>query len=315
MSRYLITGATTAIGEALIRELLARDDTAYVLAVGAEHVRRPTVEIDGRVRYLRTDLTRERNLRRLLFGPALEAGVEVVVEMASHRSLSTTGRRAHALNVLETRLMLRLCEEHPTVRRFVYRSYGEVYDVSNTLPSLIDEGHPLDLRPGAPQWVRDRVEADLSVCTRFGMSELSIAIVRAAECLAPRTGSQLYDYLGSALCFRPMGYDPVINLISVEDLGRALALSARSRAQGIFAIPGATTLPLSEVVRRSGRRCVPLPGPWMAPLYRVRRAALGTDFDYSINRGRLHFGGVLDGTRARKILGYEPEVSVTFVQE
>ncbi|MEZ4337308.1 MAG: hypothetical protein R3B82_11855 [Sandaracinaceae bacterium] len=185
MSRYLITRATTAIGEALIHSLLAHDDTEIILAVGYEPVRRATVEIDGRVRYLRMDLTRERNVRRLMFGPAREHAIEVVVEMASHRSLGATGHRAHALNVLETRLLLSLCEEHPTVKRFVYRSYGEVYDVSNSLPSLIDEGHPLDLRPSAPQWVRDRVEADLSVCTRFGMSDLSIAVIRAAECLAP----------------------------------------------------------------------------------------------------------------------------------
>ncbi|MCB9598010.1 MAG: NAD-dependent epimerase/dehydratase family protein [Sandaracinaceae bacterium] len=315
MSRYLITGATTAIGEALIRALLSCGDTESILAVGAEQVRRATVEIDGRVRYVRTDLTRERNLRQLLFGPAREHGVEVVIEMASHRGRSATGPRAHALNVLETRAMLRLSEEHPTIRRFVYRSYGEVYDVSNSLPSLIDEAHPLDLRPSAPQWVRDRVEADLGVCTRFGMSDLSIAVLRAAECLAPRSGSQLYDYLGSEVCFRPLGFDPVINLISGEDLGRALALAACSKAQGIFTIPGATTLPLSEIVRRTGRTSVPVPGPLMTPLYRLRRAALGTDFDYAINRGRLHFGGILDGTRARTILGYAPDVSVTFSLE
>lgn len=315
MSRYLVTGATTAIGEALIRALLEHPDTAAVLAVGAEAVRRPTVEVDGRVRYLRVDLTRERSLRELLFGPAREHAVEVVIDMASHRRRSAEGPRAHALNVVATRHLLRLAEEHPTIRRFVYRSYGEVYDVSHSLPSLIDEAHPLDLRPSAPQWVRDRVEADLSVCTRFGMSALSIAVVRAAECLAPRSGSQLYDYLGSGVCLRPLGYDPVVNLISVEDLGRALALAARSSAQGVFTIPGATTLPLSELVRRSGRRDVPWPGPAIGPLYRLRRAVLGTDFDYAMNVGRLHFGGVLDGRRAREVLGYEPRVSVTFVRE
>jgi len=311
VSRYLITGATTAVGEALIRELLQHDDTERVLAVGAEEVRARSVEIDGRVRYLRLDLTRERNIRRLMFGAAREERVEVIVDMASHRGLRS-GRRARALNVLETRHILRLAEEHPTLRRFVYRSYGEVYDRSGLLPSVIDETHPLDLRPRAPQWVRDRIEADLSVCQRMGMSDLTIAILRCAECLAPGTGSQLYDYLRSQVCFRPLGYDPVINLISVEDLGRALALAARSDARGIFTVPGATTLPLSEVVRRHGRRGVPVPGPLMMPLYGARRAVLRTDFDYRINRGRLHMGGVLDGRRAAEILGYEPEVTVTF---
>lgn len=312
MSRYLITGATTPIGESLIRELLQHEDTSIILAVGAEPVRPRSIEIDGRVRYERLDLTRERNLRRLLFGTCRREGIEVVIDMASHRSVRSVGARARALNVLETTRLLALAEEHPTIRRFVYRSYAEVHDVSEALPSLIDERHPLNLRPDAPQWVRDRVEADLSVCTRMGMSHLTIAVLRCAECLAPRTGSQLQDYLESKVCFTPMGYDPVVNLISEQDLGRALALAARSEAQGIFTIPGATTLPLSAIIRRSGRRQVPVPGPAMAPLYRARRAILRSDFDYSLNRGRLHFGVVPSGDRAAAVLDYRPEVSVTF---
>lgn len=312
MSRYLITGATTPIGEVLVRQLLAHKDTEAILAVGAEPLRKLAVEIDGRVTYERVDLTRERSLRELLFGPCRELGVEVIIDMASHRRLSATGPRARALNVLTRRRLLDLAEEHPTVRRFVYRSYGEVYDVTTALPSLIDENHPLDLRPEAPQWVRDRIEADLSVCTRMGMSRLSIAVLRAAECLAPRTGSQLHDYLASKVCFGPLGYDPVVNLVSAQDLGRALALAARCDAAGIFTIPGATTLPLSEVIRRSGRARWPVPGPLMRPIYAMRRRVLRSDFDYSINRGRLHFGGVLGGDRAAKLLAYEPEVSVTF---
>ncbi|MGE0789157.1 MAG: NAD-dependent epimerase/dehydratase family protein [Sandaracinaceae bacterium] len=315
MSRYLITGATTPIGDALIRELLKRDDCARIVAVGAEPIRARAMEIDGRVKYERVDLTRERNLRELLFGVARREAIEVVVDMASHRSVRVTGARARALNVLETQRLLLLCEEHPTIRRFVYRSYAEVHDVSAALPALIDEAHPLNLRPDAPQWIRDRVEADLTVCTRMGMSDLEICVMRCAECLAARTGSQLHDYLESKVCFTPLGYDPVVNLISEEDIGRALALAARSNARGIFTIPGVTTLPLSEVIRKTGRRRVGVPGPAMAPLYRLRRAVLRSDFDYSLNRGRLHYGVVLSGARAEAVLGYTPQVSVTFARD
>ena len=315
MSRYLLTGATTPIGEALVRELLRDDGTQVILTVGAEPLRRRAVEVDGRVRYERLDLTRERSLRGLMFGLCRELELEVIVDMASHRTTSAVGARARALNVLTRRRLLELAEAHPTFRRFVYRSYAEVYDVSLSLPSLIDEAHPLDLRPEAPQWVRDRIEADLSVCTQMGMSRLSIAVLRAAECLAPRTGSQLHDYLASRVCFRPIGFDPIVNLISEADLGRALALAARSEATGIFTIPGATTLPLSEVIRRRARTSVSVPGPLMTPLYALRRRVLRTEFDYSINRGRLHFGGVLDGKRAEDKLGYRPEVRVTFPKD
>ena len=42
------------------------------------------------------------------------------------------------------------------------------------------------------------------------------------EALAPGTGSQLYDYLESPVCLRPAGYDPMVNLLTIEDAALAL---------------------------------------------------------------------------------------------
>ena len=172
------------------------------------------------------------------------------------------------------------------------------------------EEDPLNLSPDAPQWVRDRVEADLAVCTRTGLSELQIAVLRCAECLAPGIGSQLYDYLQSRVCFVPAGFDPMFNLISLDDLSRTLGLALGSDAIGIFTIPGADSLPLSEIVRKGGRIPVPVPGPLLEPLYRWRRDTVGGDFRYDANRLRFHFNAVLDGRRAKELLGYEPEAPI-----
>ena len=50
----------------------------------------------------------------------------------------------------------------------------------------------------------------------------------------------------------------------------------------------------------------------MAPLYGLRRAIAGFEFRYDINARRLHFGGVLDGSRARAVLGFTPRTKVTW---
>jgi hypothetical protein len=42
-------------------------------------------------------------------------------------------------------------------------------------------------------------------------------------------------------------------------------------------------------------------------LYTLRHWAVGSDFSYGINRKRMHYGLVLDGTRAREVLGYIPK--------
>jgi hypothetical protein len=74
----------------------------------------------------------------------------------------------------------------------------------------------------------------------------------------------------------------------------------------VFNIPGFDTLPLSRLIARAGRRDIPVPGPLLAPLYRLRTRTVGTEFRYDLNTRRFHFGGILDGSRARAALGYEP---------
>ena len=52
-----------------------------------------------------------------------------------------------------------------------------------------DEDAALELDPGAPPWLRDRVEADVTVCAHLA-GPLQIAVLRFAELLA--CGTQLW---------------------------------------------------------------------------------------------------------------------------
>lgn len=305
MSGVLVTGATTPVGRALVEALVADPDVEVVLAVAAEP--RWPGRGDRKLTYLCADLTRSRRIRSMLFGPARDLGVTALVHGALHRSATDRGERVHRLNVESTRELLHLAERHPTIERFVYRSYAEVYRVRAALGGVIGEEHPLEMSPNMPQRVRDRVEADLTVCTRMGMTEgLTIAVLRCAEVLAPRSGSQLHDYLRSRVCLRPIGYDPMLNALSVEDAVAALTHAVASNAQGVFNVPGDDVLPLSVAIERAGRREVPLPGPLLGPLYAARALLRRTEFRWDLNRWRFHFSGVLDGTRAATVLGYEP---------
>jgi UDP-glucose 4-epimerase len=310
----LVTGTDAPAGELLARTLLADPDVGHVLAIGN---RRPEEALPfshaSRLTYLQVDLLRERQVHDLLFGPARDLGVEVVIHTAMSRSAMKEGGRVHALNVDATRALLQLCERHPTIHRFVLKSYSEVYRVKHDLPVLMSEDHPLNLLPGAPQFVRDRVEADLHACVRMGLSPLQIVVLRCAEALAPGAGSQMFDYLESPVCLRPLGYDPMINVASVRDVVQALARAARAPAQGVFNVPGFDTLPLSLAIRKWGRVGISAPGALLQPAYKLRRSLFGEhDFRYGMNRLRFHYSGVLDGRRAREVLGYVPSNPVAW---
>jgi UDP-glucose 4-epimerase len=301
----LVTGATTPLGVALVRGLLAAPEIERVLAVGLEP--RPiALGVDPRLDYRSVDLTRTRPVHDLVHGAARGLGIDAVVHTALHRRAIDRGRHVHAQNVEATRTLLLECERQPGIRRFVYRSAAEVYALAPTEPNLLDEDAPLDFRPDMPQWLRDRVEADQLVCSRMGLSSLAIVVLRCAEILAPGTGSQLHDYLCTKVCLRPLGFDPMINVLSIADFVRAVRLALAGRGHGVYNVPGADTLPLSRVVALAGRTGVPVPGPLLAPLYRLRTWTTGLDFRYDLEHGRLHFGGVVDGARARDQLGYQP---------
>ena len=310
MTGVLVTGATTAFGVALVTALARSSYVDEVLAVGRE-ARWPGPPAD-KLTYVPIDLTRERDVRDLLFGAANDLGIGVVVHGAHHRSVRIRGARAHALHVESTRQMLELTDRHPSISRFVYLSSAEVYRRGAGLPSVISEGHAVEFDPGMPQRLRDRVEADLTVCARSGLSRCSIMVLRFAELFAPASGSQLADYLASPVCIRALGFDPMIEVLSLEDAARATEAAIFSSAEGVVNVPGADVLPLSAAIGAARRTSIALPGPALTVLYGARALTRGREFAWRMNRWRFQWGGVLDGTRAKEVLGYEPLVRVDF---
>ncbi len=306
--RVMVTGATTPLGAAIVDHLLARDDVERVLAIARE----PDPGVRGdRLVYRAVDLRRERSVHDLVWGEARMHAITHVVHGCQHRAASDEGRHVHAQNVESTRALLAACTDHPTIHRFVYRSFAEVYAPRHGTPDLVDEDAPIELAPDMPQWLRDRIEADLAVCAHLG-DKLEIAVLRLAEILAPNVGSQLWDYLRSRVCLRPLGFDPMLNALSLEDAAAAFGAALASHEIGVFNVPGYDTLPLTRAIAEADRVDIPLPGPLLSPLYRLRRAIAGFDFHSELNARRFHFGGVVDGTRARAAFGYVPHTPVTW---
>ncbi|MEO0601460.1 MAG: NAD-dependent epimerase/dehydratase family protein [Myxococcota bacterium] len=308
MISVLVTGATTAIGERLVRSLVADTRVKHVLAVARESEERALPFSHGkRLTYLSVDLARSRMVRELVFGPARDLGCEVVVHLGQAASAHAKGNRVHQRNVEALRSILSLADRHPTIRRVVVRSYAVVYKVAMHLPVYVTEDHPLNLDPGAPQYVRDRVEADLTACARMGLINAEIVVLRCAEALGPGTGSQLYDYLNASVAIRPLGFDPMVNVATVADIVSAFEAATHGSGEGVFNVPGYDTLPLSAAAGKWGVATVPAPGPAVELLYRARNLVKGSEFDYGLNRHSMHYGTVLDGTRAREVLGYVPQ--------
>jgi len=299
----LIAGGTQPLGLALARRFVERGP---VLVVGCED--EATVRLPPGVAYARVDLAHRRRVEEVVRTQARELGIDTIVNLAFHRD---PYRCEPELNVEATRTFLALARTEPGIRHLVHRSTSDVYLRKGDLPDVLREDAPLNHDPSAPRWIRERVEGDTMMCAASGtLGDLRISVLRFAEVFAPQMGSQLLDYLDSRVCLRRMGFDPIVNLLSLDDAVSALELAVLGGPDGPVNIPGADTLPLSRAIRLWGRNGLPVPSALLGPLYALRRRVRRTAFDYRVNLDRFHYNGVLCGSLARRTLGYVPRVPI-----
>jgi UDP-glucose 4-epimerase len=86
-----------------------------------------------------------------------------------------------------------------------------------------------------------------------------------------------------------------------QDVVRALVLSMEKRPRGVFNVAGPSPVPLSIVIRKTGRRNLPVPEPLIA-------AALGRFGLPKLTRGALahvKFPVVVDAAAFREATGFE----------
>lgn len=309
-SAALVTGAETSTGAAIAQALAESGVFSRVLCVHGTAAKRLPVD-STRMRHVIIDLTRSRDVRNLLCEES-SRDVSTIIHVPFQGERDKNAVHAIAPVVDATQRLLVEAQECAHIARVVVLSSAEVYRIGTREPMLIDEDHSLELSADASPLVRHLVETDLVTCARIGTSRLQVIVLRCSEILSPGGDGHITDYLSSRLCLRPLGFDPMLNVLSIPDLTQAVSLAARSTAHGIFNIPGADTLPLSQLVHAAGRIGMAMPGPALAPLYALRRLTSGLRFRYADQRRLFHFGAILDGRKAQLELGYVPSHPVDF---
>lgn len=291
---FMVTAATTSLGRRVVAEL-----AQHGRVVGLRSPLEPTPQ-EGEAEAHLADLTRSDDARKAIVGLAADSNVDTLVHLGSHGP--ATERPATA-NAKSTRLLLDAAEHVASIRTFVLRSTALLYRAHSDDPSIADERHPLDFSAGLSARHRDWLEADLAAVQRVAASTMRIAVLRLSALLAPDNASPLFDYLHGPRRLRPMGFDPMLNVLSIDDAARALALAARNAPRGVFNVAGAETLPLSELLHRLQLPSRPVPGAWIELLDALRRRPATP---YAEVRALLHHGLVVDGRAAASAFGYRP---------
>ncbi len=215
---------------------------------------------------------------------------------------------AHSFNVLGTSRILDLCVRHG-VRKVVVLSSANVYGPRPDNSSFLPEETPLMAAERFSE-IRDLIELDM-VAQSFMWKhpELETVILRPVNIVGPTVRNAPSNYLRLARPVTVLGFDPMVQLIHEEDVGRALVLALRPGLRGVFNVAGPGEVPLSSILRELGRQPVPVPHPLVRALVRRAFEARLTGFPPE-EIDHIQYLCVVDGSRFAREAGWIPARSM-----
>lgn len=176
------------------------------------------------------------------------------------------------------------------------------YEPSHHHPGLAGEELPPRVA-GNPVPVRWRSLEELAGRTLEGEGR-TLTVLRPAAMPVPGGRDYWSRLLTGSVAVTLPGFDPTIQVMSLDDVARAVAAAVEGRKAGAFNVAPAAAIPLRQALRRAGSRRLPVPRLLQA-LPRRLLAALGAaspaeHLDYA------RYPWTVSGRGIREGLGFVP---------
>ncbi len=312
--RVLITGVTSVIGRQLAEKLM--HDKKIDSIIGISRDPRPYYFDDfnsKKFHYKQVNILKPRELTNLFLDDAFkDAKIDTVCHMAfMHRPEDTT-REAHELNVEGTKNLLDKCLETPTIRKFIFKSSANVYKIRPFNSVRLKETDDLNFDTNVDPLLKDQVDADMLCRAKMDNKRMKIVILRPSATIGRNVHTFMNTYLESSVCLNVAGYNPMINLIHVKDVIRAIQIAIHKNVQGIFNIAGKETAPLSDFAHLCGAMTFTVPQTLVVPLGLLAKQLGLSKFDPRTNIDRIKYAALLDTAKAKDVLGFEPQHHIKF---
>lgn len=288
----MITGIGGRLGRALTRRL---------------HRTHEVIGIDRRkVEHLPKDVEVERaDIRRRRFEDVFRRErIDAVVHLnIMHDPRSSTDEH-HDFNINGTKKVFELCAEH-RVSKVVVLSSANVYGPDARNPQFLQEDAPLmaGRNFGA---IRDLIALDMFCNTFFWRHpEIETVILRPVHIVGDVNNAPS-RYLRAERPITLLGFDPMLQLIHVEDVLTAIERALTPGVRGVYNIAGPTPVPLSFILRELGRTPRPLPEPIIRTMLKVGWSLKVSDWPWP-EIDHIKYVCMVDDARARAELGFTHE--------
>ena len=298
----LVTGACRFLGGYLTARLAQDPLIEKIIAVDAIAPSKYLQRRMGRADFVRADI------RNPLIAKVIRnSDVDTVVHAAAASYVPRSGGRAtlKELNVMGAMQLFAACQKAPSVRRVVLKSTSEVYGSHPHDPVVFTEDGT-SRRPPRDGFARDSVDIE-GYARGLGRRrpDVALTIVRLANMIGPAMDTALARYLSGPVVPTVLGHDARLQLLHEQDALGALERATLAGTQGTFNVGASGIIMMSQAIRRAGRLSLSMPTFGVGVVDSVRKATMNSE----VNRDQLEyftFGRVMDTTRMRTELGFEP---------
>jgi UDP-glucose 4-epimerase len=231
-----------------------------------------------------------------------------VVHMGIMHDPRMSDKEHYTWNVVGTENLLEYCARYG-VKKVVMLSSANNYGPMAGASAYLSEDAPLLGAFAFPE-VRDLIAVDRAVSSFFWKHpEIETVILRPVHIAGARLKNAPSNFLRLKAIPTLLGFDPLVQLVHELDVVEAISHALKPGVRGVFNIVGPPAIPLSRLLAQLDKPTIPVPHPFAKPLWRafynLRLSSFpAPEWDF------LRYELLVDGSRAKDKLGYEPKRSM-----
>lgn len=287
--KVLITGISSRLGRLLAEQLALSGHK--VLGVD----RRPWPDAPPGVEMFNADI-RKRPAEDVFRTKKPDA----VVHLATVTHFSARIEERYRINLGGTRTVFEHCHTYG-VKQAIFVGRHTFYGAAADSPLYHTEAEPPMAVSTFPE-LADLVAADLFAASAlWRYPEINTSVLRICYVLGPSQQGTLANYLHGPRVPTVLGFDPLYQFIHELDAVHAITMALDSDLRGVFNVSGPQPIPLSVLIKVTGRQNLPLLEPVFKRMlghFGLPKLPLG-----AVNH--IKFPVVVDGTPFHRASGFE----------
>lgn len=247
--KVLITGITGALGRMVAERLVAAEHT--VLGID----RRPWPDAPNGVTMFNTDI-RKRPAEDVFRVERPDA----LIHMATVTYFTARHEERYRINLGGTRRLWEHCEKYG-VQNAVFVGRHTIYGAAADSPLYHTEDEP-PLGGSTFTKMADLVAADLFAASALWRTpHINTSVLRLVYTLGPARRGTLANFLLAERVPVVLGFDPLFHFMHERDAADAIVASLENNLRGVFNVAGPPPVPLSLLIKVTGRKAIPIPEP------------------------------------------------------